>query len=104
MYELRRMRSRADSDSEISKGFCWCLIWMLDDVEPKEVLTVAAEDLVEMSMGLHVKAQSRVRCRLLTITPVALMSSCNPPFLLAIRNCSYWNGSRVDVVLSVRVS
>ncbi|KAK9934618.1 hypothetical protein M0R45_021755 [Rubus argutus] len=28
--ELGRMRFRADSDSEISKGFCSCLIWMLD--------------------------------------------------------------------------
>ncbi|KAI9116987.1 hypothetical protein K1719_011986 [Acacia pycnantha] len=60
MDELGRMRFRADSDSEISKGFCWCLIWMLDGAEPEEVLTVAAEDLAEMNVGLHVKAQSRV--------------------------------------------
>ncbi|XP_054807297.1 sufE-like protein 2, chloroplastic [Prosopis cineraria] len=60
MDECGRMRFRADSDSEISKGFCWCLIWILDGAEPEEVLTVAAEDLAEMNVGLHVKAQSRV--------------------------------------------
>ncbi|KAI9117016.1 hypothetical protein K1719_012015 [Acacia pycnantha] len=136
MDELGRMRFRADSDSEILKGFCWCLIWMFDDAEPEEVLTMAAEDLTEMNVGLHVKAQSKVRrqrwskvfsegrrislCRnsrpdfslkseydclnsIHAITLVALMSSCNPPFLLAIRNCSYWNGSKVDVVLLIRV-
>ncbi|KAI9079011.1 hypothetical protein K1719_039011 [Acacia pycnantha] len=30
MDELGRIRFRADSNSEISKGFCWCLICMLD--------------------------------------------------------------------------
>ncbi|XP_028752355.1 sufE-like protein 2, chloroplastic [Neltuma alba] len=60
MDECGRMRFRADSDSEISKGFCWCLIWMLDGAEPEEVLTVEAEDLAEMNAGLQVKAQSRV--------------------------------------------
>lgn len=58
MDEFGRMRFRADSDSEISKGFCWCLIWMLDGAKPEEVLTVAAEDLAEMNVGLQVKAQS----------------------------------------------
>ncbi|KAI9082740.1 hypothetical protein K1719_035314 [Acacia pycnantha] len=104
MDELGRMRFKASSNSEILKGFCWCLIWMLDGAKSEEVLTVATEDLAEINVGLHVKAQSKVRCRLLAITPVTLMSSCNPPFLFAIRNCSYWNGSKVDVMLSVRAS
>ncbi|KAI9125079.1 hypothetical protein K1719_003695 [Acacia pycnantha] len=64
MDELGRMRFKADSDSEISKGFCWCLIWMLDGAKPEEVLTVASKDLAEMNVGLHVKAHSRVRRRL----------------------------------------
>lgn len=60
MDEVGRMRFRADSDSEISKGFCWCLVWMLDGAEPKEVLTVEKEDLTNMNVGLNVKAHSRV--------------------------------------------
>ncbi|CDY56209.1 hypothetical protein HID58_027358 [Brassica napus] len=34
--ELGRMRFKADSDSEISKGFCSCLIWILDGAKPEE--------------------------------------------------------------------
>ncbi|CAH8382753.1 unnamed protein product [Eruca vesicaria subsp. sativa] len=60
MDELGRMRFRADSDSEISKGFCSCLIWILDGARPEEVLGVRGEDLVEMNVGVHGKAQSRV--------------------------------------------
>lgn len=60
MDECRRMRFRADSDSEISKGFCWCLIWMLDGAEPEEVLMVETGDLADINVGSHVKAQSRV--------------------------------------------
>ncbi|KAJ1380483.1 Fe-S metabolism associated domain, SufE-like [Sesbania bispinosa] len=61
MDECRRMRFRADSDSEISKGFCWCLVWMLDGAEPEEVLMVENQDLVAMNVGLfNVKARSRV--------------------------------------------
>ncbi|KAF7808403.1 sufE-like protein 2, chloroplastic [Senna tora] len=30
MDEFGRMRFKVDSDSEISKGLCWCLVWMLD--------------------------------------------------------------------------
>ncbi|KAK7280953.1 hypothetical protein RIF29_08548 [Crotalaria pallida] len=60
MDEEGRMRFRADSDSEISKGFCWCLVWMLDGAEPKDVLMVEKEDLTDMNVGLNVKAHSRV--------------------------------------------
>ncbi|GAU34272.1 hypothetical protein TSUD_321180 [Trifolium subterraneum] len=44
--EGRKMRFKADSDSEISKGFCWCLVWMFDGAEPEEVLTVERDDLI----------------------------------------------------------
>lgn len=60
MDERGRMRFRADSDSEITRGFCWCLIWMLDGAEAEEVMAVEAEDLAAMNVGLHVKARSRV--------------------------------------------
>ncbi|KAJ4909805.1 hypothetical protein Rs2_04426 [Raphanus sativus] len=60
MDELGRMRFRADSDSEISKGFCSCLIWILDGAKPEEVMNVRGEDLAEMNVGVHGKVQSRV--------------------------------------------
>ncbi|XVF02575.1 hypothetical protein REPUB_Repub04eG0186500 [Reevesia pubescens] len=55
-----KVRFRADSDSEITKGFCSCLIWMMDGADPEEVVGVRAEDLVEVNVGVHGKAQSRV--------------------------------------------
>ncbi|XWS34705.1 hypothetical protein CRYUN_Cryun21dG0060700 [Craigia yunnanensis] len=55
-----KVRFRADSDSEITKGFCSCLIWMMDDADPEEVVGVRAEDLVVLNVGVHGKAQSRV--------------------------------------------
>ncbi|KAJ0095062.1 hypothetical protein Patl1_16023 [Pistacia atlantica] len=60
MDEKGKMRFRADSDSEISKGFCSCLIMVLDGSEPEEVLGVKTEDLTEMNVGVHGKAVSRV--------------------------------------------
>lgn len=54
----RQMSIRADSDSEITKGFCSCLIRVLDGARPEEVLEVRAEDLGPMNMG--VVAHSRV--------------------------------------------
>ncbi|KAG2321941.1 hypothetical protein Bca52824_015154 [Brassica carinata] len=60
MDELGRMRFKADSDSEISKGFCSCLIWILDGAKPEEVMGVKGEDLSEMNVGVHGKVQSRV--------------------------------------------
>ncbi|XP_021888051.1 sufE-like protein 2, chloroplastic [Carica papaya] len=58
--EFGKMRFKADSDSEITKGFCSCLIWMLDGGKPEEVLEVRSEDLTDMNVGVHGKAQSRV--------------------------------------------
>ncbi|XP_050374188.1 sufE-like protein 2, chloroplastic [Argentina anserina] len=58
--ELGRMRFCADSDSEISKGFCSCLIWMLDGAEPREVLEIRGKDLEDVNVGLYGKANSRV--------------------------------------------
>ncbi|KFK41197.1 hypothetical protein AALP_AA2G098000 [Arabis alpina] len=60
MDEFGKMRFRGDSDSEISKGFCSCLIWILDGAKPEEVMGVRSEDLSEMNVGVHGKAQSRV--------------------------------------------
>ncbi|XP_059633659.1 sufE-like protein 2, chloroplastic [Cornus florida] len=54
------MRFRADSDSEITKGFCSCLIWVLDGAAPEEVLAVKTDDMVEMNVGLAGRAHSRV--------------------------------------------
>ncbi|XP_059447716.1 sufE-like protein 2, chloroplastic [Corylus avellana] len=58
--ELGRVRFGADSDSEISKGFCSCLIHLLDGAEPEEVAKVKPEDLADLNVGLHGKAHSRV--------------------------------------------
>ena len=63
MDQGRKMRFRADSDSEISKGFCWCLVWVLDGAEPEEILTVENDDLIGgINLGLlnNVKARSRI--------------------------------------------
>ncbi|XP_038886328.1 sufE-like protein 2, chloroplastic [Benincasa hispida] len=58
--EFDRMRFKADSDSEIAKGYCSCLIWMLEGAEPWEVLKVRSDDLEAVNVGLHGKAASRV--------------------------------------------
>ncbi|KAK4776897.1 hypothetical protein SAY86_005585 [Trapa natans] len=47
-----KMRFGADSDSEITRGFCSCLIWMLDGAEPEEVLKLKTEDLAALNVGL----------------------------------------------------
>lgn len=60
MDDNGRMRFKADSDSEITKGFCSCLIWMLNGAEASEVLAVKIEDLAAMNLGPPIKAQSRV--------------------------------------------
>ncbi|KAL1539302.1 SufE-like protein 2, chloroplastic [Salvia divinorum] len=54
------MRFRIDSDSEITKGFCSCLIWVLDGAAAEEVLSVKADDLVAMNVGLPSRGNSRV--------------------------------------------
>ncbi|PON64275.1 Fe-S metabolism associated domain [Parasponia andersonii] len=60
MEEGGRMRFRADSDSEISKGFCSCLIWVLDGGEAEEVLGLKTEDFEYVNVGLHGRGHSRV--------------------------------------------
>ncbi|XP_021743524.1 sufE-like protein 2, chloroplastic isoform X1 [Chenopodium quinoa] len=55
--EVGRMRFGADSDSEITKGFCSCLIFLLDGAFPEDVLKVKAEDLADMNVGLPVRSR-----------------------------------------------
>lgn len=57
-----KMRFMADSDSEITKGFCSCLISVLDGAMPEEVLGLKTEDLGDLNVaGLHGgKVDSRV--------------------------------------------
>lgn len=55
-----RMRFAADSDSEIAKGFCSCLIGVLDGAEPEEVLRLRMEELEALNVGLPGRVQSRV--------------------------------------------
>lgn len=57
MDEYGRMRFGADSDSEITKGFCSCLIYLLDGAYPEDVLKVKAEDLADMNVGLPVRSR-----------------------------------------------
>ncbi|PON72318.1 Quinolinate synthetase A [Parasponia andersonii] len=47
-----RMRFAADSDSEITRGFCYCLVAILDGAAPEEVLAVKTEDLEALNVGL----------------------------------------------------
>lgn len=54
------MKFSVDSDSEITKGFCSCLMWVLDGAEPEEILSVTPEDLADMNVGLPKKGRSRI--------------------------------------------
>ncbi|KAL5064564.1 hypothetical protein RYX36_026301 [Vicia faba] len=54
------VRLTADSDSEITKGFCACLVWVLDGSEPEAVLKVSTDDLVALNVGLPGTGRSRV--------------------------------------------
>lgn len=55
------MRFRVDSDSEITKGFCYCLIWLLDGAAAGDVIEIRVDDLGEMNVGiLPIRASSRV--------------------------------------------
>ncbi|KAK9119867.1 hypothetical protein Scep_017960 [Stephania cephalantha] len=40
-----RVRVSADSDSDLTRGFCWCLVWVLDGASPEEVLELRTDDL-----------------------------------------------------------
>lgn len=46
------MRFQADSDSDITKGFCACLISLLDGAAPDDVLGLKTEDLTALGVGL----------------------------------------------------
>ncbi|KAK9926785.1 hypothetical protein M0R45_023998 [Rubus argutus] len=55
-----RMRFSADSDSEITRGFCSCLVSVLDGATPEEVLAVKTDDLAALNVGLPGAQRSRV--------------------------------------------
>ncbi|XP_020107209.1 quinolinate synthase, chloroplastic-like isoform X1 [Ananas comosus] len=58
---LGRMRFAADSDSEITKGFCACLLSVLDGAPAEEVLELRPEDFGDLNVvGLPGRAHSRV--------------------------------------------
>ncbi|KAL8457984.1 hypothetical protein ACS0TY_035743 [Phlomoides rotata] len=46
-----RLRFLADSDSEITKGFCACLVRLLDGATAEEVLAIKTEDLAALNNG-----------------------------------------------------
>ncbi|PKA57804.1 SufE-like protein, chloroplastic [Apostasia shenzhenica] len=45
-----RMRFAADSDSEITRGFCACLLTVVDGEPPEEVLAMRADDLADLNV------------------------------------------------------
>lgn len=55
-----KVRLAADSDSEITKGFCACLVWVLDGLEPEEVVKVTTDDFVALNVGLPGTGRSRI--------------------------------------------
>ncbi|KAJ4867853.1 hypothetical protein Rs2_50603 [Raphanus sativus] len=55
-----KMRFWADSDSDVSKGMCSCLIQLLDSAAPEQVMELKTEDLVELNVGLLGGERSRV--------------------------------------------
>ncbi|KAL1207252.1 Quinolinate synthase [Cardamine amara subsp. amara] len=55
-----KMKFWADSDSDLSKGMCSCLIQVLDEATPEEVMELKIEDLVELNVGLLGSERSRV--------------------------------------------
>ncbi|KAJ8748033.1 hypothetical protein K2173_011854 [Erythroxylum novogranatense] len=58
-----KMRFWADSDSEVTRGFCACLIWVLDGATPEEVLSVKTEDLTTFNVGLTGGERMRKRTK-----------------------------------------
>lgn len=44
------MQFSADSDSEITRGYCACLISVLDGASPDEVLELHPEDFAELNV------------------------------------------------------
>lgn len=55
-----KMRFWADSDSDVSKGMCSCMIQVLDEASPEEVMELKTEDLAELNVGLLGGERSRV--------------------------------------------
>lgn len=55
-----KMRFWADSDSDVSKGMCSCLIQVLDAATPEQVMELKTEDLAELNVGLLGGERSRV--------------------------------------------
>ncbi|KAF5743718.1 quinolinate synthase chloroplastic [Tripterygium wilfordii] len=55
-----RMRFAADSDSEITRGYCACLVMLLDGAAPEEVLSLRTEDLAALKVGLSGSERSRI--------------------------------------------
>ena len=55
-----KMRFEADSDSEITRGFCSCLVWVLDGAAPEEVMKLKTEELVDLNVGVAGRERSRV--------------------------------------------
>ncbi|KAF2282861.1 hypothetical protein GH714_043345 [Hevea brasiliensis] len=55
-----KMRFLTDSDSEITRGFCACLLSVLEGAAPEEVLSVKTEDLAALKVGLPGGERSRV--------------------------------------------
>lgn len=54
-----RMYFGAESDSEITRGFCSCLINSINGALPEEVLQVKTEDLSSLNIGVAGGAKSR---------------------------------------------
>ncbi|XP_076926538.1 quinolinate synthase, chloroplastic-like [Bidens hawaiensis] len=46
------MRFTADSDSDVTRGYCYCLISVLDGAKPKEVLMLKTGDLGDLSVDI----------------------------------------------------
>lgn len=58
---LGRMRFAADSDSEITRGFCACLLSVVDGALPEDVLAMHADDLADLNVvGVAGRTHSRV--------------------------------------------
>ncbi|KAL0014020.1 hypothetical protein SO802_001089 [Lithocarpus litseifolius] len=55
-----KMRFFANSNFEISRDFCFFLVWVLDGAAPEEVMKITTEELVEMNVGVARKERSRV--------------------------------------------
>ncbi|KAK8949093.1 hypothetical protein KSP39_PZI005351 [Platanthera zijinensis] len=56
-----RMRFAADSDSEITRGFCACLLAAVDGANPEDVLAIRTVDLADINViGVSGYTQSRV--------------------------------------------